>query len=71
VSPRDGAARLFARYVASIVDGLSENGLSRNVRYAAALFEALAAYGINYVIDPASSFVEFSEDAYILTTTPP
>jgi hypothetical protein len=63
VSPRDPAARLFARYVASITDSLPENGLPRNIRYAAALFEALAAYGINYVIDPASSFVELSEDA--------
>ena len=68
VSARDPAARLFARYVASIVDRISEdtrpeNGLPRNVRYAAALFEALAAYGINYVIDPASSFVELSENA--------
>jgi hypothetical protein len=63
VSPRDGAARLFARYVASVTDGLPENGLPRNLRYAAALFEALAAYGIHYVIDPASSFVELSEDA--------
>jgi hypothetical protein len=68
VSPRDPAARLFARYAASIADrmaedGLAGNGLPRNVRYAAALFEALAAYGINYVIDPASSFVELSENA--------
>ncbi|MDR1319008.1 MAG: hypothetical protein LBJ90_05235 [Treponema sp.] len=81
VSPRDGAARLFARYAASIADGISTdrmstdrmsedslpaNGLPRNLRYAAALFEALAAYGINYVIDPASSFAEMSEDAAAL-----
>jgi hypothetical protein len=66
VSPRDPAARLFARYVASVAEGLPENGLPRNLRYAAALFEALAAYGIAYVIDPASSFVELSEDASAL-----
>jgi hypothetical protein len=66
VSPRDSAARLFARYVASIADTLPENNLPRNVRYAAALFEALAAYGMNYVIDPASPFVEMSEDAAAL-----
>ena len=81
VSARDPAARLFARYVASVTDRMSEdrmsedrmsedsvpvNGLPRNVRYAVALFEALAAYGINYVIDPASSFVELSEDASAL-----
>ncbi|MDR0669473.1 MAG: hypothetical protein LBF95_05270 [Treponema sp.] len=63
VSARDGAARLFARYVAAVTDSLPENGLPRNMRYAVALFEALAAYGINYVIDPASSFVELSGDA--------
>jgi hypothetical protein len=71
VSARDPAARLFARYVASITDsisaeGISKDGLPRNVRYAAALFEALAAYGMNYVIDPASSFVEMSGDAAAL-----
>ncbi|MDR2184956.1 MAG: autotransporter outer membrane beta-barrel domain-containing protein [Treponema sp.] len=66
VSARDPAARLFARYAASIVDGLPENGIPRNVRYAAALFETLAAYRINYVIDPASSFVEMSGDAAAL-----
>ena len=71
VSPRDPAARLFARYVASIADRMSEarlpeKGLPRNVRYAVALFEALAVYGINYVIDPASSFVELSENASAL-----
>jgi hypothetical protein len=66
VSARDSAARLFARYVASVTDGLPENGLPRNVRYAAALFEALAAYGMNYVIDPASSFTELSGDASAL-----
>ncbi|MDR0403360.1 MAG: hypothetical protein LBH35_07210 [Treponema sp.] len=71
VSARDPAARLFARYVASAADSLPENGLTedslpRNVRYAAALFEALAAYGIAYVIDPASAFVELSEDASAL-----
>jgi hypothetical protein len=76
VSARDPAARLFARYVASVTDILStdrmsedalpENSLPRNVRYAAALFEALGAYGMNYVIDPASSFVEMSADAAAL-----
>ncbi|MDR1617806.1 MAG: hypothetical protein LBS06_02005, partial [Treponema sp.] len=62
VSPRDPAARLFARYAASVADGLPESDLPRNVRYAAALFEALAIYGINYVVDPASSFAELSEN---------
>jgi hypothetical protein len=66
VSARDPAARLFARYAASVADSLPGNGIPRNVRYAAALFEALAAYGMNYVIVPASSFVVMSEDASAL-----
>jgi hypothetical protein len=66
VSPRDPAARLFARYAASVADALPAKGLPRNVQYAAALFEALAVYGMNYVIDPASSFVEMSEDSSAL-----
>jgi hypothetical protein len=66
VSARDPAARLFARYAASAADDLPGGGLPRNVRYAAALFEALAAYGTHYVIDPASSFIEMSEDASAL-----
>jgi hypothetical protein len=66
VSARDPAARLFARYVASAADALPAEGLPRNVRYAAALFEALAVYGMNYVIDPASSFVEMSGDSSAL-----
>jgi hypothetical protein len=66
VSARDPVARLFARYVASIADGLPAHGLPRNVRCAAALFEALAVYGMNYVVDPASSFAEMSEDSSAL-----
>jgi hypothetical protein len=69
VSPRDPAARLFARYTASVIDSLPPDRLSalpQNQRYAAALFETLTAYGINYVIDPASSFIELSEDASAL-----
>ncbi|MDR2404331.1 MAG: hypothetical protein LBD78_09925 [Spirochaetaceae bacterium] len=47
-------------------EGLSGEDIPRNIRYAAALFEALAAYNISDVIDPASSFVEMSEDAAAL-----
>jgi hypothetical protein len=34
-----------------------------NVRIAVAMFEALRLYGINYVVDPASSYAALSEDA--------
>jgi hypothetical protein len=68
VSARVPAASLFAKYTASAVRrSLAENpgrfgNVPQNVLLAAALFEALNLYGINYVIDPASSYVELSEN---------
>jgi hypothetical protein len=66
VSARDPAAALFAKYAASVVDFALRPGVPRNIQYAVGLMEALNAYGINYVIDPASSYVEMSEDASAL-----
>jgi hypothetical protein len=60
VSSRDPAARLFSRYTASLAEGRMRPGIKRNIQYALALFEALNVYGVNYVIDPASSYVELS-----------
>jgi hypothetical protein len=72
VSARDPAASLFARYTASTVrryiaaNPLRYSGIPENVLLAAALFEALTLYGINYVIDHASSYIELSENASAL-----
>jgi hypothetical protein len=72
VSARDPAASLFAKYTASAVKRyMAANPgkfgkLPGNVLLAAALFEALNLYGINYVIDPASSYVEMAENASAL-----
>jgi hypothetical protein len=62
VSPRDSSALHFARYVAGVVAALGET-TPPNVRNAIAMFEALRLYGINYVVDPASSYAALSEDA--------
>jgi hypothetical protein len=72
VSAGDPAASLFARYTASAVKRyMAANpgkfgSVPGNVLLAAALFEALNLYGINYVIDPASSYVEMAENASAL-----
>jgi hypothetical protein len=63
VSSRDPAAVYFARYTASVIREIPDQDIPRNVRYALGLFSALAAYGINYVVDPASSYLEMSENA--------
>jgi hypothetical protein len=70
VSARDPAAALFAKYTASAVDRSVIPGrfgnLPENVLLAASLFETLNLYGINYVIDPASSYIQLSENASAL-----
>ena len=68
VSPRDSAARLFARYVAGAVDNgqLAASSVPPNVIYAIALFEALRLYGISYVVVPATSFANVSADESVL-----
>ncbi|MCL2442354.1 MAG: hypothetical protein FWD13_02690 [Treponema sp.] len=71
VSPRDSAARYFARFVASAIEA-SDTIRQRagrtpsNVIYAAAMFEALRLYGITYVIVPATSFVNVKSDESVL-----
>jgi len=70
VSPRDSSARLFARYVASAVNLHIESRnaspalsrVPRNVRYAAAMFEALRLYGISYVVVPSMAYVNLHAD---------
>jgi hypothetical protein len=63
VSSRDPAAVYFARYTASVIRENQDKDIPLNVQYALGLFSGMAAYGINYVVDPASSYLEMSENA--------
>jgi hypothetical protein len=62
VSPQDPAAQLFARYTGSVSDQLLRNNIPGNIQYALALLEALELYGMSYIVDPASSYAELSEN---------
>ena len=73
VSPKDAAARYFARYVASALSSEQLAGTNAqlrnippNVLTAVALFETLRLYGITYVIVPATSFASVSADESVL-----
>lgn len=58
ISGRDASAAAFAKQVKSVVmDELNPNS-PVNPQYGAALFGALKAYGINYVVDPSSAFTD-------------
>lgn len=60
VSPTDPAVLWFSRYAAGIVRDRLRNDIHKDLQYAMGLFEAMKLYGINYVIDPNSSYVEKS-----------
>lgn len=65
VSPRDPASMWFSRYVSSVVSNRFRPGVNRNMQYAAGVFESLNTFGLNYVIDPTSAYVDNSETGSI------
>ncbi len=58
ISGKDASASAFARKVKSIVQSEIKNSELKNLYYGAALFGALKAYGLNYVVDPSSAFTD-------------
>lgn len=58
VSGKDASAQRFARRVKAVVKNELKSNVPVNVQYAAAMFGALKAFGINYVVDPSSAFTD-------------
>ncbi len=58
ISPRDASALKFARLVNNMVKSEFVAGKPENIQFAAAISSALKVYGLNYVIDPNSAFVD-------------
>jgi transglutaminase-like putative cysteine protease len=59
VTPNDSAVRIFARSVAVYAQKHADGVLPPRLQTAAALYAALGEYGIVYVIDPATPFIEY------------
>lgn len=66
VTARDPTVLIFSKNTAGLIRDLGENPLNLNFRIAMGVFEALKIYGLNYVIDPKSSYIEASDDAFFL-----
>ncbi len=66
VSPTDPGVLWFSRYANGIVRDRMRTDLPPNLQTALGLFEALRLYGLNYVIDPNSSYIEMSENAAVV-----
>ncbi|MDA3823554.1 MAG: hypothetical protein PF450_13220, partial [Bacteroidales bacterium] len=62
VTAKDPTVQLFARNTAGVIRELDQNAINLNLRIALGMFETLELYGMNYVIDPASSYIELSND---------
>jgi hypothetical protein len=62
-SSKDPAALWFAKYASTVVKSRLRPLINKNVQYAMGVFEALNSYGLNYVIDPSSSYVDKAGDA--------
>jgi len=61
VTSNDAAVRIFGRSVAVFAAKRADGSLPLRLQTAAALFAALGEYGIVYVIDPATPFIEYRE----------
>lgn len=66
VTPRDPTVLIFSKNTAGLIRDLGHNPLNLNFRIAMGIFEAMRLYGLNYVIDPQSSFIEASQDELFL-----
>lgn len=68
VNPKDPTVLLFSKNTAGLIREVSNSPINLNLRVAMGIFEALRAYGMNYVIDPDSSYIELSQDTSALDT---
>ena len=63
VTPRDPTVLLFSKNVISILRDYDSSPINQNFRTAVGIFETLKLYGMNYAIDPNSSYIELSDNA--------
>ncbi len=62
VTAKDSTVLLFAKNTAGIIREQGNNPINLNFRIAMGIFETLRLYGMNYVIDPQSSYIEAIEN---------
>lgn len=63
VTALDPAVLTFSKNVTSMVRTMSGGAIDPKMQSAIALYEALCQYGMSYVVDPKSSYVDFSQNS--------
>ena len=66
VNAKDSTVLLFAKNTAGIIRDQGNNSINLNFRIAMGIYETLRLYGMNYVIDPQSSYVEAVKNALFI-----
>ncbi len=61
VSAKDPAVLRFSKFVSGVARESGVRALDKNLLAAICMHEALALYGLNYVVDPNSSYQDFSK----------
>jgi hypothetical protein len=61
VTAKDPAVLTFSKNIAGLIKEKGSKSVNQNLRMAIALHEALDIYGMSYVIDPTTPYIEFSQ----------
>lgn len=62
VTTKDPSVLRFSKNISSMISEIAGTVMYPNLSKALALHEALTIYGISYVIDPSTPYIEFSEN---------
>jgi tetratricopeptide (TPR) repeat protein len=63
VTAKDAAVLKFAKNTAGISRSKGTRAINANLQVAMAMHQALALYGMQYVVDPTTPYVEFSKES--------
>lgn len=66
ITAKDPTVLLFSKNTAGLIREQGNTPVNLNLRIAMGLFETLKLFGVNYVIDPKSSYVEASENSQFI-----
>ena len=66
VTAKDPAVLRFSKGVAADISNTGRGAVNSSFRMAVGIFEALSLFGMGYVIDPTSSYIELSKDSLAL-----
>jgi len=62
VTAKDPAVLKFSKNIAGLIKGKGSRAVNENLRMAVGIHEALALYGMSYVVDPKTPYKDFSKN---------